>query len=80
MKRKSLFFTALLAGSSLATMAQTQLRNGDPKLSEQWTPEPRIVTPGKTSTDAPADAIILFNGKDASAFRAKDGGPVKWKK
>ncbi|MBL0136500.1 MAG: DUF1080 domain-containing protein [Chitinophagaceae bacterium] len=79
MKRTSLFFTALLAGSSLATMAQTQLRNGDPKLSEQWTPEPRIVTPGKTSTDAPADAIILFNGKDASAFRAKDGGAVKWK-
>ena len=69
----------LLAASPVAVLAQAQLRNGDPKLTEQWLPEPRIVTPGKTAADAPSDAIVLFNGTDASAFEAKGGGPIKWK-
>jgi len=33
--------------------------------------EPQVVTPGKTSADAPSDAIVLFDGKDMSAW---DGG------
>lgn len=59
--------------------SQAQLRVGEPKLTEQWIPEPRIITPGKTAQDAPSDAIVLFNGSDVSAFQAKDGGSVKWK-
>ena len=39
-------------------------QQGDPKLTEVWSPEPKIVTPGKTFSDAPSDAIILFNGKN----------------
>lgn len=76
--KKQLFFFLLLA-SPAALVAQAQLRNGDPKLTEQWLPEPRIVAPGKTAADAPSDAIVLFNGTDASAFEAKGGGPIKWK-
>lgn len=56
MKTISLFCTSLFL--SLFTLAQT-----DPKETEVWTPEPRIVTPGLTADDAPSDAIILFNGK-----------------
>jgi hypothetical protein len=59
--------------------SQAQLRIGEPKLTEQWIPEPRIIAPGSTAQDAPSDAIVLFNGSDASAFQAKDGGAVKWK-
>lgn len=77
MKKQILFF--LLAVSPAVFFAQAQLRNGDPKLTEQWLPEPRIVAPGKTAADAPSDAIVLFNGTDASAFEAKGGGPIKWK-
>jgi len=40
--------------------------------------EPRIVTPGKTNSDPPSDAIVLFNGKDLSQWRATDGGAAKW--
>jgi hypothetical protein len=52
---------------------------GDPKLSEVWQPEPRVITPGKTSQDAPSDAIVLFNGKDLSQWQSTNGGEAKWK-
>lgn len=39
--------------------------------------EPRIVTPG-TQGSAPSDAIVLFDGKDLSAWTAEDGGTPQW--
>ncbi|MFT3751094.1 MAG: DUF1080 domain-containing protein [Agriterribacter sp.] len=72
--------SACLALGSLYSFAQKAPRQGDPKLTEYWEPEVRIVTPGKTSADPPSDAIVLFDGKDASKWKAqKDGGAVKWK-
>ncbi len=58
--------------------AQTQ-HVGDPKLTEIWTPVPRVVTPGKTSTEAPSDAIVLFDGTDGSGWVHRDGKPSTWK-
>ena len=51
-----------------------------PGMSEYWTPQPKIVTPGNIQTNsAPSDAIILFDGKDLTAWEsAKDGGPAEW--
>lgn len=40
----------------------------DPKLTEVYTPVPSKVQPGKTISDAPSDAIILFGGKDLSKW------------
>lgn len=37
--------------------------------------EPPIVTPGKAVGDAPSDAVVLFGGKDMSAWEGGD----KWK-
>ncbi len=48
-----------------------------PEKLESWVPVP-IITPGNTNADAPSDAIVLFNGKDLSAFQKKDGSPAKW--
>ena len=63
-----------------AGFAQKAPRTGDAKLTEYWDPAVRIITPGKTNVDAPSDAIVLFNGKDATQWKsAKDGSPVKWK-
>jgi hypothetical protein len=53
-------------------------KNGDPKLSEYYEPAAPVVTPGKAASDAPSDAIILFDGKDASKWEAKNGGAVAW--
>ena len=40
----------------------------------EW-PKPPIITPGKTSADPPSDAIVLFGGKDLSAWKNGD----RWK-
>ncbi|MDR3712471.1 MAG: DUF1080 domain-containing protein [Puia sp.] len=74
--RRSLFLsTALLVSGAQCVFAQEK---NPAELSEYYSPVPEIVTPGKTSSDAPSDAIVLFNGKDASSWAAQDGGPVKW--
>jgi hypothetical protein len=45
-------------------------------------PRPRLVTPGATFSDqapAPADATVLFDGKDLSQWQSDKGGPARWK-
>lgn len=69
--------TAVAAGTYC--QAQAPLRQGDPKLSEIWSPVPKIVTPGKTQADPPSDAIILFDGKNLDAWKSIDGSAAKWK-
>jgi hypothetical protein len=51
---------------------------GDPKLTEVWQPEPKVIAPGKTSQDAPSDAIILFNGKNLSQWQHVNGAIASW--
>lgn len=40
--------------------------------------EPAVVTPG-TAGSAPSDAVVLFDGKDLSAWKSDDGTDPKWK-
>ena len=50
-----------------------------PGMSEYWTPQPKVVTPGDIKTNsAPNDAIVLFDGKDLSAWTHPDGTPAAW--
>lgn len=55
-----IILTAILAGSFFMASAQ----DAKPEDTEVWTPEPPVVTPGKTVSDAPSDAIVLFDGKN----------------
>jgi len=41
-------------------------------------PQPRVVTPGATSTQPPADAVVLFDGTDLSPWKGRDGDAA-WK-
>ena len=46
-------------------------------------PQPKIITPGTFSSQQepgkpPADAIVLFDGKDLSKWEGDDGTPTKW--
>lgn len=51
-----------------------------PGMSEYWTPQPAVVTPGDAaSAGAPSDAVVLFDGKDLSAWEDVKGGPARWK-
>lgn len=50
----------------------------DPKTTEVWSSEPKVITPAAKTGDAPSDAIILFNGKDGSGWQHENGGDLKW--
>lgn len=41
-------------------------------------PEPRVVEPGRTATEPPGDAIVLFAGNDLSKWQSEKGGEAKW--
>ena len=65
-KKICLMFSAIVLGAS--TIAQEI----DPKLTEFYSPVPPVVTPGKTTADAPSDAIILFDGKNLDQWVSTD--------
>jgi hypothetical protein len=51
----------------------------DPKLTEDWSHKPVVVTPGCRQSP-PSDAIILFRkAKDLSNWISSSSGPAKWK-
>ncbi len=50
-----------------------------PGMTEFWTPQRKVVTPGDIKTNsAPSDAIVLFDGKDLSAWHNGNGEPAGW--
>jgi hypothetical protein len=66
---KKSFFLVILSTIVLVNM-NAQAQQGDPKLTEVWQPEPKIVTPGQTPQDPPSDAIILFDGKNLNEWES----------
>ena len=76
-------FTGLLPVQAYAQEEYPKQEAMSPGMSEYWTPQARIVTPGNTTSNAfisaPSDAIVLFNGKDLSQWKsAAGGGEAKW--
>ena len=50
-----------------------------PAMTEFWTPQPKVVTPGDIQTNsAPSDAIVLFDGSDLNAWKSGRGGEADW--
>lgn len=41
-------------------------------------PQPTVVVPGKSPGAPPADALVLFDGKDTAAWVYQDGRPAQW--
>jgi hypothetical protein len=80
---KKLILSAFaLTVTAVAAQAQAQ-QNGPetmrPQMTEFYTPVPKVVTPGDITTNsAPSDAIVLFDGKDLSAWIGANGGPAEW--
>jgi hypothetical protein len=61
--RKNLVLLALAAVAGSGARAQE--------------PQPRVVDPGKPGRP-PSDAVVLFDGKDASHWVHSEGEPAKW--
>lgn len=69
-----LFATCLALAARQAVAQPTTWRQHDPAR-----PRPAVVAPGDAPGNAPADATVLFDGANLSAWRArKDGGPARW--
>ncbi len=79
----------LVSAFSLATVASVMAQDDvkkypepekmRPGMSEFWTPQPKIVTPGDIATNsAPSDAIVLFDGTNLDAWQSPNGGPALW--
>lgn len=70
----ALMLASLVAGGAISAQAQK------PEDTEQWTPVPKVVTAPKTFGQPPADAIILFNGKNLDQWvSVKDSTqPAAW--
>lgn len=83
---KKLLLSALMLAIAVGASAQQKKEYPKPEamrpaMTEFWTPQPKVVTPGDIKTDsAPSDAIVLFDGKDLSAWKScKTGGDADWK-
>lgn len=53
----------------------------DPKATEVWQPEPKIVAPGTAgSAGPPSDAIVLFDGTNLDEWESADdaNAPARW--
>lgn len=74
---------AMLVGAGLllaAAAATAQAPQGDPKATEQWSPDVPVVTPGPlVSAAAPSDALVLFDGRNLDRWTSvNDGGAARW--
>lgn len=70
-------FPAFLATAQEKTYPEPERMT--PGMTEFWTPQPKVVTPGDILTNsAPSDAIVLFDGKNLDAWVSGRGGEAGW--
>src|SRR5207249_8742449 len=74
--RKPVRYAALAAALAAASAGLSAVQVKEYKSGIVW-PEPKVVTPGARPTDPPADAVILFDGKDLSKWNGGDKWEVK---
>lgn len=74
--KRIVILTTLFAAISYLAHAQEKAK---PQETEYYSPVPAVVTPGGTVSDAPSDAIILFDGKNLDQWvNTNDSTPAKW--
>lgn len=77
-------FMKILLLTALATIVSSQIleaqQKNDPKLTEAWSPVPKVVAPGRSNVKPPSDAIILFAEKNLDQWADVNDPttPAKW--
>ena len=65
---------------TLFVLASSAWAQTDPKATEQWEPEPKVIAAGKQDSAPPSDAVVLFDGRDLAQWEtSKDHSPALWK-
>lgn len=80
----ALLFFSFAACQSYAQTQQAQVPKPmpmKPEMTQYYEPVPKVVTPGAMPSNMmvapPSDAVVLFDGKDLSKWKGKDGD-AKW--
>jgi len=71
----------ILVAATAALLSTSAFAQTKPEETEVWSPVPKVVTPGKSTADAPSDAIKLFDGSSLGEWVSvnNEGQPAKWK-
>jgi len=75
--KKSFYLLMTLISVNAYAQQQTEHKL-DPATTEVWDLKPKVVTPAASSSDAPSDAIVLFDGKDMLKWSKEDGSAAAW--
>jgi hypothetical protein len=72
------------AAPAAGQSAETVKKVNQWPVHDESRPRPPVVTPATASTQErpgqpPSDAVVLFDGKDASGWQSEKGEPLKWK-
>lgn len=79
MKTKFLTFALLFVALFAVAQEEDESMKMKHQMTEIWDPEVSIVTPGEKTSDAPSDAIVLFDGTDLGReWTNKEGGEPGW--
>ncbi len=77
---KRLILAVLAATLPMGLLACAAEKSSRWQIHDPTRPLPPVVVPADQCGQPPSDAVILFDGKDLSAWQSsKDGGPAKWK-
>lgn len=83
---KRFILSAMAVSLTVAAAAQEKKEYPQPEamrpgMTEFWTPQPKVVTPGDAATaSAPSDAVVLFDGKNLDAWVSSNtGGDAEWR-
>jgi hypothetical protein len=76
--RRQTWALIAVAGVVVAAAALAQ-EVPKPEDTEQWSPVPPVVTPGRIDAAPPSDALVLFDGKSLDQWvSVKDKSPAGW--
>ena len=76
---KNQILTFMLLFVAAVVMAQEEPPKMVPEMTEIWDPEVSVITPGEAPSDAPSDAIVLFDGVNLeNEWTSADGGKPGW--
>jgi hypothetical protein len=68
-----------LAAQQAPTQGAAATQKPRPEDTEVWEPVPKVVQPGTSTKTAPADAVVLFDGKNLDQWvSVKDKSPAQW--
>jgi len=72
--------TGFIFAATAASVYAQESNEKKAQATEVWEPVPKVVTPGEKPSDAPSDAIVLFDGKNLDQWvSTKDpNAPAGW--